>query len=125
MEGVRIFSSQDLVSSESYSEVSVEFARLFVEKDMKSLLSGLARSLFGESVEIRWRTDYFPFTEPSFELDVFYNGDWMEVLGCGIIHDEVMKNAGLNPHLSQPEPSTSGLLNNTSDFEVFRPLFLP
>jgi phenylalanyl-tRNA synthetase alpha chain len=43
---------------------------------------------------MRWREDYFPFTEPSFELDIFFNGDWMEVLGCGVIHDEVMANAG-------------------------------
>jgi phenylalanyl-tRNA synthetase alpha subunit len=43
----------------------------------------------------RWREDYFPFTEPSFELDIFFNGDWMEVLGCGVIHDEVMANAGM------------------------------
>jgi phenylalanyl-tRNA synthetase alpha subunit len=56
-------------------------------------LTGLARHLFGD-VEMRWREDYFPFTEPSFELDIFFNGDWMEVLGCGVIHDEVMANAG-------------------------------
>lgn len=60
---------------------------------MKSILTGLARHLFGD-VEMRWREDYFPFTEPSFELDIFFNGDWMEVLGCGVIHDEVMANAG-------------------------------
>lgn len=48
--------------------------------------------MFG-NVDIRWRVDYFPFTEPSFELDVFFNDDWMEVLGCGVIHDEVMANA--------------------------------
>ena len=48
--------------------------------------------MFG-NVEMRWRVDYFPFTEPSFELDVFFDGDWMEVLGCGVIHDKVMANA--------------------------------
>lgn len=57
------------------------------------MLTGLAKYLFGD-VEIRWREDYFPFTEPSFELDVFFNGDWMEVLGCGVIHNDVMNNAG-------------------------------
>lgn len=59
---------------------------------MKSILTGLAVHLFGD-VEMRWREDYFPFTTPSFELDIFFNGDWMEVLGCGVIHDLVMANA--------------------------------
>jgi phenylalanyl-tRNA synthetase alpha chain len=38
---------------------------------------------------MQWREDYFPFTEPSFELDIFFKEDWMEVLGCGVIHDQV------------------------------------
>lgn len=59
---------------------------------MKDILTGLARHLFGD-VEMRWNEDYFPFTEPSFELEVLFNGDWLEVLGCGVIHKEVMANA--------------------------------
>jgi phenylalanyl-tRNA synthetase alpha chain len=35
---------------------------------------------------MRWREDYFPFTEPSFELEILFNGKWLEVLGCGVIH---------------------------------------
>jgi hypothetical protein len=56
-----------------------------IENDLKELLTGLARHLFGD-VEMRWREDYFPFTEPSFELEVMFNGKWLEVLGCGVIH---------------------------------------
>lgn len=56
-----------------------------IEEDLKELLTGLARHLFGD-VEMRWREDYFPFTEPSFELEVMFNGKWLEVLGCGVIH---------------------------------------
>jgi phenylalanyl-tRNA synthetase alpha subunit len=56
-----------------------------IETDLKDLLTGLARHLFGD-VEMRWRDDYFPFTEPSFELEILFNGKWLEVLGCGVIH---------------------------------------
>jgi len=88
---VRIFSDSMLPAGCSTAE-----AKKVIEEDLKAILTGLARHLFGD-VEMRWREDYFPFTEPSFELDVFYNGDWMEVLGCGVIHDEVMANAGQPP----------------------------
>ena len=46
---------------------------------------------------MRWREDYFPFTQPSFELEVEFNGTWLEVLGCGVIHDDVLRNAGQDP----------------------------
>lgn len=46
--------------------------------------------LFGKDVEMRWASDYFPFTHPSFELEIFYNDKWIEVLGSGVIHDEVV-----------------------------------
>ena len=51
--------------------------------------------LFGD-VPMRWNDDYFPFTEPSFELEVYYNDAWLEVLGCGVIHPEVLDNAELS-----------------------------
>ena len=85
MEGVRVFAPGAAPDKAA------------VEADLKELLTGLAVHLFGD-VQMRWRDDYFPFTQPSFELDVFYNGDWMEVLGCGVIHDQVMDFAG-KPYL--------------------------
>jgi phenylalanyl-tRNA synthetase alpha chain len=60
------------------------------------VLEHLARDVFGD-VEMRWNPDYFPFTDPSFELEIMYNGDWMEVLGSGVVLDGVMQNAGLDP----------------------------
>ncbi|KAJ1415362.1 hypothetical protein B484DRAFT_454574 [Ochromonadaceae sp. CCMP2298] len=54
--------------------------RRAIEAELKGLLTGLALHLFGD-VQMRWRDDYFPFTEPSFELEIFFNGDWLEVLG--------------------------------------------
>jgi len=39
---------------------------------------------------MRWSPDYFPFTDPSLELEINYNGEWMEILGSGVIYDGVM-----------------------------------
>jgi len=49
-------------------------------------LEGMARQLFGSDVEMRWVDAYFPFTSPSLELEVMYEGEWLEVLGCGAVH---------------------------------------
>ena len=53
-------------------------------KELKGALEGLSKHLFG-NVEMRWVDAYFPFTEPSFELEVFFNNKWLEVLGNTLI----------------------------------------
>lgn len=53
------------------------------------MLENLARHIFGD-VEMRWVEAYFPFTEPSIELEVYYNNEWLEILGSGVIADRVM-----------------------------------
>lgn len=59
-----------------------------------SYTQGLAKSLFGD-VECRWVDAYFPFTNPSFELEIFFKGKWMEVLGCGVMEQVILdKNYG-------------------------------
>ena len=50
-----------------------------------------------EPLKIRWVEAYFPFTSPSWELEVFWQGDWLEILGCGITKQELYINAGV-PH---------------------------
>lgn len=60
------------------------------------MLEGLARHLFGDDIKVRWVDAYFPFTHPSFELEVFYEGDWMEVLGCGVVEQKVLELAGVS-----------------------------
>ena len=71
---------------------SVSFANL------KSVLFEFLSSFFEREVELRFRPSYFPFTEPSAEVDVrSESGRWMEVLGCGMVHPNVLENAGVSP----------------------------
>jgi hypothetical protein len=86
----------------------------YIEHDLKRTLEGLIQYLFNCSttnssssnnrnhnndtdttpkIQMRWRDDHFLFTDPSYELDIWYNNQWMEVFGCGIIHDDIMKTA--------------------------------
>jgi len=55
-------------------------------------LEGLMVKLFGET-EFRWGPDSFPFTDPSFELEVMYKGEWLEVAGSGVIKTEIVRNS--------------------------------
>lgn len=70
-----------------------------MEYELKSTLVGLAKHLFGDSIEYRWVDTHFPFTQPSWELEIFYNNDWLEMLGCGIMRQQILSNAGVNDRL--------------------------
>ena len=50
--------------------------------------------VFEEEIEIRMRPSFFPFTEPSMEIDILYKNKWIEVLGAGMINEEVLRLAG-------------------------------
>ncbi|XP_077591949.1 phenylalanine--tRNA ligase, mitochondrial isoform X1 [Stigmatopora nigra] len=111
MEGVRLFSERQLFSGVTNGQDlrlfeepvrrtpqkqqvhSLEAVKL-LESHLKGTLSALVGDLFGEGVEMRWLECYFPFTHPSFEMEVRYNGDWMEVLGCGIMEQQLLNSAG-------------------------------
>jgi len=95
MEGVKLFDPALVGGTMSRDEWLASDGCKLVAADLKKTLEGLVDELFGP-VEKQWRDDFFPFTEPSFELDIFYNGDWMEVLGCGVIHSGVLSNCGLS-----------------------------
>lgn len=66
-----------------------------MEHELKSTLIGLAKQLFGNDIKCRWVSVYFPFTEPSWELEVFHEGNWLELLGCGIMRQPIIENAGV------------------------------
>ncbi|XP_047035159.1 probable phenylalanine--tRNA ligase, mitochondrial [Helicoverpa zea] len=69
-------------------------ATKLMETQLKSHLIGLTKVLFGDSIKYRWVDAYFPFTHPSWELEIYYENKWMEVLGCGIVRNEILVNAG-------------------------------
>jgi len=69
-------------------------ANEIVTDHLKKTLVTMIKRVFGEEVEYRWVSEYFPFTHPSFELEINYNGQWIEALGCGVIRHEILKNAG-------------------------------
>jgi phenylalanyl-tRNA synthetase alpha chain len=77
--------------------------------DLKGTLADFARRMFGPQARIRFRASYFPFTEPSAEVDmecfvcggkgcpVCKQSGWLEILGCGMVHPVVLQNGGYDP----------------------------
>ena len=66
--------------------------------ELKGILHDFLRNYFEEDLTIRFRPSYFPFTEPSAEVDVMgKNGRWLEVLGCGMVHPSVLRSVGIDP----------------------------
>lgn len=65
-----------------------------MEYELKSTLVGLAQTIFGADIEYKWIDQYFPFTHPSWELEVKFNGQWIEILGCGIMRQEIIEKSG-------------------------------
>lgn len=87
-----------------YIDENVSFA------DLKQTLYFFVKEMYGKDVKVRFRPSYFPFTEPSAEMDVscfICGGDgcsvckktsWVEILGCGMVHPNVLSNCGIDPH---------------------------
>ncbi|MEL7119315.1 MAG: phenylalanine--tRNA ligase subunit alpha [Bacteroidota bacterium] len=86
-----------------YIDENVSFA------DMKQTLLYFAKEMFGPDIKIRLRPSFFPFTEPSAEMDVYLGTDteknyrltkgtgWLEILGCGMVDPKVLENCGIDP----------------------------
>ena len=74
-----------------YIDKNVSFANL------KDLIYKIIHSLFGSDIKLRFRPSYFPFTEPSAEVDILSaDGNWLEILGCGIVNPIVLENCNLD-----------------------------
>ncbi|XP_075410244.1 phenylalanine--tRNA ligase, mitochondrial [Tenrec ecaudatus] len=110
LEAVRLFSKHELFADtkggESLSlfeegsrcahkqETHTMEAVKLVEFDLKQSLTKLMTHLFGDGLEIRWIDCYFPFTHPSFEMEINFHGEWLEVLGCGVMEQQLLNSAG-------------------------------
>ncbi|MFE1745507.1 phenylalanine--tRNA ligase subunit alpha [Coleofasciculus sp. H7-2] len=67
--------------------------------DLKGTIKVFLEEMFGAELPIRFRTSYFPFTEPSAEVDVQWQGRWLEVMGCGMVDPNVLKKVGYDPEV--------------------------
>jgi len=87
MEGVKLLDEcTDMEDREKWVQMCSD--------DLKSHLEGMIDAVFGP-VEKKWVDAYFPFTEPSFELEIFYNDKWLEVLGCGVVQQPILDGCGM------------------------------
>ena len=107
----RVFRSDEVDATHSPSFHQVE--GLVVDKgikfsDLKGTLEIFLKDLFGADTKIRFRASYFPFTEPSAEVDISFasrthsesnDPDWLEILGCGMVHNMVLKLNGYDPNI--------------------------
>ena len=66
--------------------------------ELKGTLDTFYKTYFGPDVELRFRPSFFPFTEPSVEVDIKYKDKWLEVMGGGLVHPNVLKAAGIDPN---------------------------
>ena len=107
----RVFRADD---DSTHSPVFHQMEGLVIDKnvtlcDLKGTLEGFAKFIFGTQTEIRFRPSYFPFTEPSVEVDVSCfnchgkgcrvckNTGWIEILGAGMVNRRVLENCGIDP----------------------------
>ena len=75
---------------------------LYVDKDvsfknLKETLYYFAKEMFGKETKVRFRPSYFPFTEPSAEMDISWKNGWLEILGAGLVDPNVLKNCNIDP----------------------------
>ena len=98
----RVYRKDDIDATHSLMFHQVEI--LAIEKrgelnlgHLKGTVEHFLKNMLGPDIKIRFRGSYFPFTEPSMEVDVFFRGKWLEVLGCGMVDPNVLQMAGIDP----------------------------
>ena len=90
----------------SHSPVFHQVEGLYIDEgvsmgDLKAILATFAREMFGEETKVRFRPSFFPFTEPSAEVDIWWEsargGRWLEIMGCGMVDPNVLEMANVDP----------------------------
>ena len=94
---------RDTVDS-THSAVFHQIEILAVDKgltftNLKGTVKEFLRQFFGEELPIKFRASYFPFTEPSIEVDVQWKGKWLEIMGCGMVDPNVLEAVGYDPEI--------------------------
>lgn len=87
----------NLLQEEHHSLAEVEAIDAHLRLSLENALGGLfarARNQSNDPLRMRWVDAYFPFTRPSWELEVLHDGDWIEVLGCGVVQHQLHAAAG-------------------------------
>jgi len=95
----RVFRNEDEDRTHSWSFYQIE--GLVVGEgvslsDLKGTLNHVMRGILGDETKIRLRPSFFPYTEPSVEIDAWYKGEWLEMAGAGMVHPKVLENAGID-----------------------------
>jgi phenylalanyl-tRNA synthetase alpha chain len=91
-------------SDQTHTPMFHQVEGLVVDKDinfahLKNEILEFVESFFKDNPKVRFRPSYFPFTEPSVEVDIQGENGWLEIMGCGMVHPNVLKNVGLNPEI--------------------------
>ncbi|MGB3691556.1 MAG: phenylalanine--tRNA ligase subunit alpha [Spirulinaceae cyanobacterium] len=94
---------RDTVDS-THSAVFHQIELLAIDKgltftDLKGTIKEFLAQMFGSNLEVIFRASYFPFTEPSAEVDIKWRGKWLEVMGCGMVDPNVLKAVGYDPEV--------------------------
>lgn len=90
---INVFDEDKIENNEKQNVYSKE-ANEVVVNHLKNTLISMIQEVFGENIPYRWVSEYFPFTHPSFELEINYKDKWIEALGCGVIKNEILKKVG-------------------------------
>jgi len=78
--------------------LSLKSKEIITIDDLKSVLTEIAQAIFGKEIKFRFNIDKFPYTDPSCEMEIEVDGRWVEVLGSGIVHPDVLRNLGVDPN---------------------------